>query len=119
MRIQNFLKQNWILVSIMTVALMALLFFVFSFISNLIYFNDPQHKDQSLRAWMTPRYVVMSYDLPPRIVGEVMNLRPRVDKRRLLSQVADDLNITLEELTVRIRAAAKEHRASINSAPEK
>ncbi|MBL1406017.1 MAG: hypothetical protein COC17_05680 [Hyphomicrobiales bacterium] len=119
MKIQNFLKQNWILVLIMIAAVMALLFFVFSFVSNIIYFNDPLHKDQALKAWMTPRYVVMSYDLPPRIVAEVMNLTPRVDKRKRLSQVATDLNITLEELTIRIRVAAEKHRTSINSASEK
>lgn len=58
---------------------------------------------------MTPRYVVMSYDLPPHIVDEVMQLHPKVNKRKPLSVVASQVNISLNELTERVRAASETH----------
>ena len=62
---------------------------------------------------MTPRYVVMSYDLPPPIVDEVMGLRPKIDKRKPLTKVLEDLGITLEELQTRINDAQAEHLKSL------
>lgn len=62
---------------------------------------------------MTPRYVIMSYDLPPEMVGEIMDLQPKVDKRKPLSQVVEDLGITMSELNERVIAAQKAHLASL------
>lgn len=109
MTLITFLKNNWLPATVVALSLAALIYFASGFLLNLVYFNDPRHQNQALEAWMTPRYVVMSYDLPPRIIDEIMKLEPHIDKRKPLSDVASELNITLDELTAQVKAAAEKH----------
>lgn len=110
----TFVKNNKIPFGILVISLLALAFFSSGFIANLIYFADPKHQNQPLEGWMTPRYVGMSYDLPPQILDDVMQLRPKVDKRKPLTQVVQDLGISLSELNEKIIAAQKAHLASLD-----
>lgn len=109
----TFVKKNKIPFGILGISLLAFGYFSSGFVANLIYFADPRHQNQPLEGWMTPRYVGMSYDLPPHILDEVMELRPKVDKRKPLTQVTEDLDITLSELNERITAAQKAHLSSL------
>lgn len=109
----SFAKKNMIPIGLLLASIIAVIFFSKGFIANLIYFADPRHQNQPLEYWMTPRYVVMSYDLPPPIVDEVMGLRPKIDKRKPLTRVLEDLDITLEELQTRINEAQAAHLESL------
>lgn len=109
----TFARKNMIPIGLLLVSIIAIIFFSKGFIANLIYFGDPKHQNQPLENWMTPRYVVMSYDLPPPIVDEVMGLRPKIDKRKPLTKVLEDLDITLEELQTRINDAQAAHLKSL------
>lgn len=109
----SFAKKNMIPIGLLLASIIAVIFFSKGFIANLIYFADPRHQNQPLEYWMTPRYVVMSYDLPPPIVDEVMGLRPKIDKRKPLTRVLEDLGITLEELQTRINEAQAAHLKSL------
>ncbi len=109
----SFLKKNTLPVGVLLVSVIALLFFSSGFIANLIYFADPKHQNQPLEAWMTPKYVVMSYDLPPQIVDDVMGLRPKIDKQKPLTKVLEDLDMTMDELQIKVDAAQAEHQASL------
>lgn len=108
-----FARKNMIPIALLSVSVIAIIFFSKGFIANLIYFADPKHKNQPLEYWMTPKYVVMSYDLPPPIIDEVMGLRPKIDKRKPLTKVIEDLDITLEELQNRINEAQAAHLKSL------
>lgn len=108
-----FVKKNIIPIGLLLASVIAVIIFSKGFIANLIYFADPRHQNQPLEYWMTPRYVVMSYDLPPPIVDEVMGIRPKIDKRKPLTKVLEDLGITLEELQTRINEAQAEHLKSL------
>lgn len=108
-----FVKKNIIPIGFLLTSVIAVIFFSKGFIANLIYFADPRHQNQPLEYWMTPRYVVMSYDLPPPIVDEVMGLRPKIDKRKPLTKVLEDLDITLEELQSRVNQAQIAHLKSL------
>jgi hypothetical protein len=44
-------------------------FFAFKVNAAEVYWNDPRHQDQPLAAWMTPRYVAQSYNIPPEVIG--------------------------------------------------
>lgn len=109
----TFVKNNKIPLGILALSVVTLVYFSSGFIAKLIYFADSRHQNQPLEGWMTPRYVIMSYDLPPEVVGEVMDLQPKVDKRKPLSQVVEDLGITMSELNERVIAAQKAHLASL------
>lgn len=106
-----FAKTHWLGLSVFAVAAIACLWFAGSFVADLIYFNDPRHQDVALRPWMTPRYVVMSYDLPRPLVAEVLELPRDGGPRERMDDIAARLDLSLEELTDRVRNAADIYRA--------
>ena len=112
MQLPPFVKENWIALTVFGCSAVAALWFGASFLLNLIYFNDPRHQDETLKAWMTPRYVVMSYDLPRQVVADVLDLPEGGPRGRKMDEIADELGLTLAELTQRVREAAAAHRES-------
>ena len=108
----TFLKQNWLIVGMLSVACIAVLWFGGSMVRDIVYFNDPANQDKDLRGWMTPRYIVMSYDLPRSVVADVLELSSIDQRRILLRDVADEMGVTMDELTDMVRATAAEHRAT-------
>lgn len=88
------------------VALCAVLYFGFQTVSRTIYWNDPAHQDQPLAGWMTPRYVARSYAIPPDVLGPALYLPKDVKPlRRSLDAIAQDNDVTLDQLQDRIDAA--------------
>ena len=110
--LKYFWKEQPIALSAFVLALIFLIFFGGRFLLNFIYFNDPAHRNQALEAWMTPRYVGMSWKLPPHILDEVMQIEEKGKGKRIkLDQVVARMGISLEELEARIRSAKQEHEA--------
>lgn len=106
----RFLKQNWALVGVLAVALCVTGWFAFQFISTFLFLNDPRNHDSDLKAWMNPHFVMELYDLPRPLVLELLE-RPDDETGGIkLGQVANELRITMEELTERIRAGAATYR---------
>ena len=59
---------------------------------------------------MTPRYVALSYDLPPPVVRELLGIEKGVNRPGRLDRIADNLGLSLDELTERVRQAAAQHK---------
>ena len=98
-----FRKHPWPTV-ILAAGLVALIWFGGRFVSEVLYFADPAHREQPLAGWMSPRYVAKSWELPPDVVAEVMQLTPG-HRHITLDQVAAGQNITIEDLQKRVEAA--------------
>lgn len=93
-------------------AVAILIFFATRTTMSMIYWMDPQHNDQTLEGWMTPRYVQMSYKLPPEYLGPALFMTKGAPmQRRTLDEIAADNGITMAELQARIDAAAAEWRS--------
>lgn len=78
--------------------------------SDMLYFADPAHREQTLAGWMTPRYVAKSWDLPPDIVAEVLDL-PRDHRRITIDELAARTGTTIAQLQARIAAAKADFEA--------
>lgn len=73
----------------------------------MIYWQDPAHQNQDIEPWMTPRYVSLSYRLPPEILGPVLFLDKDTPPRRIsIGTIAADNNVTMDTLQARIDEAA-------------
>ncbi len=77
-----------------------------------IYWANPAHHDQPLEPWMTLRYVARSWDLPPDLLAQTLELDPAPRQRLSLREIAAQKGMTLEELTRRIATAAQTLRGA-------
>lgn len=103
--LRYFWKEQPLALSAFLLAMGFLLFFGARFALQFVYFHDPAHRNQALEPWMSPKYVGMSYQLPPDIIRDVMQLERFDGKRVTLKQLTEALDISLQELETRIRAA--------------
>lgn len=91
------------------------LYFSAKFLTSMIYWMDPEHSDQALEPWMTPRYVAKSYAVPPQVVREALAL-PDPDKEKSgrvrLGKLAEQQDTTIDALQERVESAVAAHRAA-------
>jgi hypothetical protein len=101
------LKRHPVPTALLAMALVGLLWFATSFVREALYFSDPAHQQQDLASWMSPRYVGKSWNLPPEVIVQTMELDEDF-AQPTLKEVTAQLGISLEELQVRIEAAKAE-----------
>ena len=88
-------------------------FFGFKSVSQFIYWADPQHQDQTLAGWMTPRYVARSYNVPPEVVQAAFALDQDAPPRRIsLDTLAAENNVTIDALQSDLDTAVAAWRAA-------
>lgn len=106
----TFLKYIWehqkLPLLIFLIAIGASLHFSVQFIARTAYFNDPKHKQQPIEAWMTPRYVGMSYRLPPSEMADVLQLTPAAGPRPRMGEIAAALGLSLAEVESLVKSRA-------------
>lgn len=105
------IKYLWARHRLVVIAFLSVLviigYFAIKTFSAMIYWQDPAHKNQDIEPWMTPRYVSLSYRLPPEILGTVLFLEKGAPPRRIsIGKIAAENNLTIEELQARIDEAA-------------
>lgn len=108
---KSFLRDNWIVAGLFVLSLVAIVWFTASSIGEFLYFNDPANKDVALKGWMTPKYIVLTYDLPRPLVADMLGLTSMDQRGTPMRDVATEMGVTLDELTDIVRAAAAAHRA--------
>ena len=82
-------------------------------LSRYIYWADPRHQDQPLADWMTPRYVVQSYDVPPEVIQTALGLALDEPPRRIsLGSLAAAQGKTLTDLQAQVTDAVTDWRST-------
>lgn len=107
------IRSHPILSSVFGLAMLGLVAFSVGFLREAMYFNDPAHRNQSLEGWMTPGYVGKSWDLPPPMVRDTLQLDATMKpngRPMMLSEIAALHGVTLADLQSRVEAA----RASLD-----
>ncbi|MEP2782913.1 MAG: hypothetical protein ABJO67_12605 [Pseudoruegeria sp.] len=111
-RLQKFLRQNWALLGVMLLAGIVIAWLGVHALLQFIWFQDPRHQDVDLKGWMTPQYIVKTYDLPRDVVAETLNLGRGPNGPRKLKDIAEGLGLSMEELTALIRTTAEQYRGA-------
>ena len=106
-------EQRWAVAGF-AVSLIALLVIVFTFLAEAVYFNDPRHKNEALKPWMTPHYVAMSYELPRPVVMEMFGMEKGKRHPRRMDKMAESMGLTLDELTAKVRETQKTYLESLS-----
>ena len=104
-------KNRWLLLATGFAALITL-FFAVRMVVFTIYWSDPAHRDQTLADWMTPRYVAKSWQVPREVVARALGLPQDGAGRRItLKEIASKQHIDFDQLSDKLNAAIKAHRA--------
>ncbi|MGR3291456.1 MAG: hypothetical protein ACU0C9_09720 [Paracoccaceae bacterium] len=86
--------------------------FAFRSVAMMVYWTDPDHRDQTIQGWMTPRFVAQSWHLPPDVMLEALQVDKMPGRRQALRDIAAAQGISLQELAERIVMAAQMFRDS-------
>jgi hypothetical protein len=103
-RIRLLWKQNKLLLAAFLVAAVATVFFAVRTVVFTLYWNNPDHRQQALEAWMTPQYVAYSYGLERDDVVRALGMEPGAGLRFGMGDIAAQQNVTLQDLQARISA---------------
>ena len=63
-----------------------------------VYWASPDHKNQLLEGWMTPRYIAHSYRLERGDVRRILGFDPAPDSHQRLEDLIKDQSVTMEYL---------------------
>ena len=99
-------KHRFLFLAFIT-AIVVTLFFAARLLLFTLYWSDPAHHDQPLEGWMTPRYIAHSYDLPPDVVRDLLEVEPANGKRRTLEEIVKSSDLTIEEIQKRVDQARR------------
>ncbi len=83
-------------------------------VTMMVYWSDPDHRDQAIQGWMTPRYVAQSWHLPPRVMYEALGTEEMPGRRKTLGDIAAERGISVKELSDQITRAADSFRETGN-----
>lgn len=106
----NFIRKAWsaapIATTIFALALLASVFFGAR--SVIFWYHRPpiSEREQPIAAWMTPRYVIHSWDVPREVVFDTIAVpRPLPDGPLSLEQIADLRGIPVDRIINDLEAA--------------
>ena len=110
-KLKRFVRKCWLPVSGLVLSTGLAIWFASTFLAEALYFNDPKHQEAELKKWMTPRYIVLSYDIPRPVVLKLLNLTEEdASQGNRIGKLAEGMGLTLDELTQKFRSAAKDIR---------
>ncbi|MGR3660684.1 MAG: hypothetical protein ACU0CA_05770 [Paracoccaceae bacterium] len=109
------LKSAWARHPVMTAGFLAavaltILFAIRSTVF-LIYWSAPEHFNQPVEGWMTPRYIMHSWQLSPEDVMRVIGDGPMPPRRHTLEEIAADSGIPLSQIIDNLTKALEQIEA--------
>jgi hypothetical protein len=104
-------RNRWLLIGFLIAVVLSLFFGVRALLFSL-YWSDPAKRDQEIAGWMTPRYVAMSWDVPPEVVSSALDLPHDGTGRRVtLRDLAAERDGTVSDLAAELAAAIAAYRS--------
>jgi hypothetical protein len=101
--------HRWLLLGFLAAVALALFFGVRAVVFSVYWAG---HRDEAIAGWMTPRYVAMSWDVPPEVVGEALSLpRDGTGRRVTLTEVAAAQGVSVGALAGELAGAIAAYRA--------
>jgi hypothetical protein len=102
-------RHRWLLLAFLAAAALAILFALRVAIS----LEDwPEERDADIEGWMTPRYVALSWDVPPDVIASALALTRDGSGRRItLDELAEQRGVQVETLAADLEAAIAAFRA--------
>ncbi len=86
-------------------------FFLIRTVVATVYWADPSHHEQAIEAWMPIRYVARSWDVPPEVLAEALDIDLESGRRWTVGEVAAQRQTSPEAVADALMAAIQGNRA--------
>jgi len=106
-QLRSFLRKHWLASGCVLAASCVAIWLVIALIIDVLDLDRRKIDEIALKGWMTPRYVVLNYDLPRQVVADAFGFTSLEQRRMPVRDIAAAQGITIEELTKRLRDAAE------------
>ena len=98
----NLWQNHKLLLLAFTLAAAVTVMFAIRMVVFSLYWGNPDHQNQALEGWMTPRYVAFSYGLDAAELEQVLGIDPTTVSRVHLRDLLKDQGVTLIDLQSRL-----------------
>ena len=113
--------RQWTILAIFALVVTVTALFAVRTTRRALYWR--QHRDETIRPWMTLPYVAHSYRVPPRVLYEALGIPQRQGDRRPLKKIAREQNASVESiietLAHAITAFQQTNTPPVPAAPER
>ncbi|SFR44713.1 hypothetical protein SAMN04488002_1876 [Litoreibacter janthinus] len=100
------------LIGILVAAALVAGVFGFRAVASFIYWNDQAHQFEPIAGWMTPRYVARSWQVPPEVVSNALELPLAGGQGRIsLDEISQARGADLEAIIMSLHDAISAHKA--------
>lgn len=103
-------RRQWVLLFMLLVAIAVTGFFAVRAVRRAAYWRE--HRDETIRPWMSVHYVARSYRVPPPVLYQSIGIPPGPPDRRPLREIAREQNRPVESLIAELQKAIVEFRRS-------
>ena len=105
---KKFGRRQWILLVLFLVTLTVTGLFATRAIRRAAYWRD--HRDETIRPWMSVGYVANSYRVPRPVLYQAIGIEPTIRDRRPLREIAAQQKRPVSTLISELTQAIDEHR---------
>ena len=102
--------HQWLVVVVFVLALIVTGLFGVRTVRRAIYWQN--HRDETIRPWMSVSYVSRSYRVPPHVLYRAIGISPVPHDRRPLRELAREQNRPVEDLISELQNAIVQARLS-------
>jgi hypothetical protein len=108
----DILKRHLVLSLAFVAAFVITVIFLFKFTMSIMIWSDAGRVDQPIEAWMTPRYVSRSWQVPPEAIAGALGVPADGTGRRVtLAQLAEIQSRDLQALINDLEASIAKFKA--------
>lgn len=110
MSILSLWRSHRVLLIGFLVALALAGFFLVRTVVSTVYWADPAHHEQTIEGWMPVRYVARSWDVPPQVLAQALDLRTGEGRRLTVAEIAVEQEVSVDQIAARLRTAITAYR---------
>jgi hypothetical protein len=108
--------RQWTMLVIFALVVTVTGLFAVRTVRRAIYWR--QHRDETIRPWMTVPYVAHSHRVPPRVLYEALGIPHPPHDRRPLRQIAREQNVSIDHVMETLQKAIVDfQQTNVPSAP--
>lgn len=101
-------RRHPVLFPVFVLALVAVVFFGMRTVHDAVRWGDRFGQEPVVAGWMTPRYIVRTWNIPPRLIADVLELKPGEAPRMTISELALERGMTPPELADALEQAIRD-----------